>query len=618
MILRLAVGAAVLVLALDGGTYSLVSRHSLAIAVWWTILVGVALGLLPRARLGAATAMVGGLLTGFCAWTAASAAWAASAEEAFLEFDRAALFLGVFALVALSARREEAGTWCDGIAIGLVGVAAVALSSRLFPGVVGDDDVIRFLPDARGRLSFPVNYWNGLGILLALAVPLLLRAAVTARHPPVRALAVAPLPALSAALYLTSSRGAAVTALVGAGAFLALTHERWPASAAAAVGAAGSVAAVAVLASRPDLANAVGDAPSRQGPTAAALIALTCVATGAAYGFAGRVLGRTRIPPRVGWALAGAAVVAVVAATIAADPAERFEAFKRTPDQVSLPRGGFASTHLLSGGGSGRWQFWAAAADEFRADPLTGGAAGSYEAWWAEHGSFAYFVRDAHSLYLETLAELGLPGLLLVGGAFGAGLFFGVRGIRKANDRVTTAALTATFAAYAFGAGIDWMWELTVVSVVGVACLALLTGAGGGPPSPRPALRLAVPSAAAVMICLQALPLLTQLQMQESQAAVARGDGIRAVDEAKAATRLEPWAASPRVQLALVYEQSNTLRLARRAIAAALARDRSDWRTWLVAARIEAKSGDLPAARRSLARAIELNPRSPLFQRRRP
>jgi Tfp pilus assembly protein PilF len=45
----------------------------------------------------------------------------------------------------------------------------------------------------------------------------------------------------------------------------------------------------------------------------------------------------------------------------------------------------------------------------------------------------------------------------------------------------------------------------------------------------------------------------------------------------------------------------------------ALENDQSDWRLWLVAARIQTKAGDIAAARQSLAKARELNPKSQLF-----
>jgi len=52
---------------------------------------------------------------------------------------------------------------------------------------------------------------------------------------------------------------------------------------------------------------------------------------------------------------------------------------------------------------------------------------------------------------------------------------------------------------------------------------------------------------------------------------------------------------------------------AREAIAQAIDRDPTDWRLWYTRTRLETRAGDVPAARRSLRRATELNPRSPLF-----
>ena len=56
------------------------------------------------------------------------------------------------------------------------------------------------------------------------------------------------------------------------------------------------------------------------------------------------------------------------------------------------------------------------------------------------------------------------------------------------------------------------------------------------------------------------------------------------------------------------------LRPAETWIEKAIARDSEDWRLWLVAARLETKLGRVAAAERSLDRAVELNPRSPLFK----
>jgi Flp pilus assembly protein TadD len=48
-------------------------------------------------------------------------------------------------------------------------------------------------------------------------------------------------------------------------------------------------------------------------------------------------------------------------------------------------------------------------------------------------------------------------------------------------------------------------------------------------------------------------------------------------------------------------------------IGEAIDRDRTDWRLWLVSARIETEAGNITEARSDLRRAKSLNPRSPLF-----
>src|SRR5207248_6362847 len=98
-----------------------------------------------------------------------------------------------------------------------------------------------FLPGIQTRLSFPIGYWNGLGAYLGLCYPLVLRIALVARASWTRALALATLPAVSAALYLTSSRGGFATAALGLIVFVAATSRRWGAVGALAASACGSI-----------------------------------------------------------------------------------------------------------------------------------------------------------------------------------------------------------------------------------------------------------------------------------------------------------------------------------------------------------------------------------------
>ena len=234
--------------------------------------------------------------------TLLSVTWAPGAESAFAEFDRIALYLGVVVLVLLAGGPSTAPALADGMAIGLAGVAGVALVSRFFPHTFSTHSVVRLLPGAQARLTFPVDYWNGLAILLALAIPLLLRTATAERSPLARGFALAPFPAIVSAIYLTASRGGVAAALAGLAVFLALTPDRWRALAAVMVAAAGSAAAIAVLVERHALVD--GPLGSRaavdQGHSAAVLIGIACVLTGLAYGLMGARAPRLHPPPALG------------------------------------------------------------------------------------------------------------------------------------------------------------------------------------------------------------------------------------------------------------------------------------------------------------------------------
>jgi tetratricopeptide (TPR) repeat protein len=282
--------------------------------------------------------------------------------------------------------------------------------------------------------------------------------------------------------------------------------------------------------------------------------------------------------------------------------------------------------HLFSTSGNGRWQWWTSAVDEFQSKPVTGRGAGSYESWWLEHATIPAFVRDAHSLYLETLGELGIVGLALLLAFLVSCVVESVRRLagRLQGERAAVAALLALVAAYLFEAGIDWMWELTAVSLVAVFTLGLLTGPATEPElgGPRPvaarrrglpAVRVAASAIAFGFILAEAIPLLASMEVRRSQDAVTAGNIVEALDRAESARSIQPWAASPYLQLALVDELGGRIPEARAAIETAISKDDHDWSLWLVAARIQTKAGAIAEARRSLARAKELNPKSSLF-----
>ena len=620
------IAVVLVVLALHDGGAPLATRSVAGVLVWWAVLLAVAFSLAPRAAVPRAALLAAGLLGAFAVFGALSATWAPSAERAFLESGRVLVHVGIVLVAIIATRPGDAARWADGLALGIVAVAGIALAQRLFPGLLPEDEVATVLENAATRLTYPIGYWNGLAILTALAVPLLLRAATAPGHPAWRGLAIAPFPILAGTVYLTSSRGGVAVALVGAAAFVALTARRLAAVQALLVAAAASAGAVAVLRARDVLVDGPLDsaAADSQGGEAAVLIVALCVAAGVAHGVLARFApARLPLPRPAAAGVTLAALLALAAATAAAGPGDRVREFKEPPPNVGL--GAFGTEeHITGGGGSGRWQFWDAALEQFGEHPLTGEGAGSYEAWWAQHGTIDWFVRNAHSLWFETLGELGIVGFLLLAAAFIVAVAEGARrlGGRADGERTTIASLLALVAAFAVGAGIDWIWQLPAVAAVCAVTLGLLVGPATAFGAAQPATarrglgrRAAVVLAAWFAICALAVPFLGAREIDASQDAVRRGDLAEAMDRAASSQALQPWAASPRLQRALVHEEAGDVPAARREIDEAIERDARDWRLRLVAARLATYDGDIRAARTQLGHARRLNPRSPALRR---
>ena len=96
-------------------------------------------------------------------------------------------------------------------------------------------------------------------------------------------------------------------------------------------------------------------------------------------------------------------------------------------------------------------------------------------------------------------------------------------------------------------------------------------------------------------------------------ATAADGRLTTALKDSRTAERLQPYAATPNLQRALVLEEAGDLGRAAVAARVATADESTNWRTWLVLARLDARRGKAAAAVRELRIARRLNPRSALF-----
>jgi hypothetical protein len=611
------VAAAVFALSYADGGFASTTRSYAGIAAWWLLGAGAAIGIASaRAGINRLAVVALGLFAAFAIWILISVNWATDAERAFAQFNQVSLYVAVLAIAIVLARLVPASWVVGGVAVALCAIATVAFVSRCFPSSFGLQPGQTILTALTARLSFPLGYWNGLGIEVALAYPLLLAIMTSRRSRVASALAALPLPILASVMYFTSSRGAFVAAAVGVVVYIALTPRRWAAAAALVVAGAAGAVAVAVLVPKKSLVDGAMDTPLgvQQGHHAALWIGITCVFTALVWVGLAELGRRVSTPPRrVGVAVVVAVVGLFLVAVVASHPVRKFDQFK---NNNPVPAGSHATgttNHLLGSSGSGRWQFWGAAVSEFRAHPLNGGGAGSWEAWWLQHGSLPLPSEFAHSLYLEALGELGIAGLLLI---FGAVVVAAVGAVRSAlllrSGEVAAAAACgiAFFAAAAY----DWVWQLAGIAIVGVGLIGFALGAL---PAERPAawgrfgvLRPALALLAVAAIIPQYVGLAAGTHLRNSQNAYSVGDGPRARSEALAAKAVEPWAASPYLQLGFVAEAEHAYPEAVRWGREAIQRSRRDWSLWAAQAFFETKNGNVGAARRDLAEARRLNPHS--------
>jgi hypothetical protein len=619
--------APVLYLALRGGGYDLVVYSEAGLAAWWVVLLGVVAGVLPAGKIARLGWVCLGLWAAFFIWTAVAGTWSESAQRTVDEVGRISAYGAFFVLGLCTVRRSTLRSLLGGLAVAFGVVSLLAVLSRLYPGSFPKDQLIQFFPGSNVRLDYPFNYANGTGEFLAIGIPLLGLMAARARTIAGQAIAAAALPLAVLGLVMTASRGAVVTAFVGIVIFYALVSRRLVKLLAGLPAASGATVLVVALLHRPALRHGLSDAAALTQRHQLALLALvTCAAVALVqaavglvmrYGLPASSLRVGRRPAAVTAAITAVLVIGIaVAAGVPATLSHQWRVFKG----LSVGQSGDVYARLGTVAGSHRYQYWQAAVHAFQAKPLTGIGPGTFQFYWAQHGSISEHILNAHSLYLETLAETGVIGAALIVALLATILLAGiVRALRSPPlERTLLAGATAAFGAFCAAAVFDWVWQLPAIALA-----ALLLGAGIlGPRNVqtperrrwpvRAALRGAVALVVLAAIAALAIPLGMTSAIRSSQAQARAGHLRAALADAATAQNLEPYAATPRLQRALLLEQLGDLAAARVAIAQAEAREPANWQIWLIAARIEAESGHARAAVRAFREAHRLDPRDPV------
>lgn len=321
---------------------------------------------------------------------------------------------------------------------------------------------------------------------------------------------------------------------------------------------------------------------------------------------------------RASLAALGVAVIAAVAIGLAAGLpgklSDDWQTFKSPTAPAATGAGRFTSTS-----GNGRYQYWQSSVDANATDPVTGIGPGNWEFWWAQHASIPGFVLNAHSLYFETLAEVGIVGLIVIVGLVAWVLAVGARrALTWPRDRTLFAAATAGAAAFAVAAGVDWVWQLAVIPIAFLLLAAAILQPGGGAKTQSEgrrslAPRLVLGGLAIVSLVGIAIPLAGSEAISQSQTEVRSANLGAALGDAQTARDIQPYSASASIQEALVLELQGDPSGAATAARAATQEEPDNWQNWVVLSRVETELGNAPQAIDAYRKARALNPLSSLF-----
>jgi tetratricopeptide (TPR) repeat protein len=306
------------------------------------------------------------------------------------------------------------------------------------------------------------------------------------------------------------------------------------------------------------------------------------------------------------------AALAVTAPKISRQINRQYNAFVH----LAPPTGG----SRLSSGAGNRYDYWRVAIKEFDSEPFHGVGAGSYDPDYYRLRRTTDAIEQPHSLELQTLAELGIVGALLLLAWLGAvGLGF-VRTARRASEdwlaRTLVVAAGGAFIAWLVATSVDWMAlipGLTGIALAAAAALDRPRRSTRMPTSlwPRVALVAAV-AAVAIVGAVAIAPRVFSLDAQDAaQAALAREQPRTAAADATKALAYDSSSVNALVLRAAAFARLHAFAPARADLERAISLEPQNWATWALLGDLLTRRGERRAARAAYRHALRLNPLEP-------
>jgi hypothetical protein len=582
--------------------------------------------------------------------TSLSVLWSISPELTYIEVGRTLAYLTVFAAAVAGARLFPRAAphvlWA--LLIGAMAPVFYALASRVWPGSLAANEV-------SNRLGQPFDYWNAVGSVAAMAVPILLwLGSRKGGSSTARMLAYPLMGACFVAIALTQSRGAAAAAVVGAVAWFVIVPLRLrslPVLVLPAI-AAGAVSAWAL--SKDPFTKAFQPLSAKEavagdfGTIVLLMLAVLMLVGAAVEAGSARRVPSARMRRRIGIAAVAVAVLVPLAGFTSVAFSER-----GIGDRISELTSETKVAPQESGGrvfeaSSSRGKYWREAWRVFEARPVEGVGAGAFAVARLRFRNDTSVTRHAHGWFAQTLADFGLIGLTLtllmfltwaVAALSATGLL--PRRLLRGGDeqrtplrrdwdaqRIALVALLLVPLVFGVQSLLDWTWFIPAPAVMALIAAGYLAGRGplgseadeAAAPAPdfsrrptwgRIAAGVGAVATAALIAWAVWQPEASDRATNEALALADEKKWDAAVERTKDAEDINPLTPDPLLVRASIDTQANRIRDAEHALQQAVISFPGDPQTWYRLAAFQLGTLDAPeAAAKTIRGALYLDPHS--------
>jgi hypothetical protein len=618
--------------------------------------IACAIGVLFTSRTRPRGAVTAGLFVAVALLTALSIEWSVAPGDSWIETNRTLAYLAVFVgAVALGNLGPAAGELVlRALLTAATIVVGYALISRVWPADLAELEIY-------ARIAQPFGYWNAVGVTAAIALPLTLAiGARRAMRPAVSALAYPIAGLLIVALFLTYSRSALLAAVIVVVLWLVFVPLRLRSATVLIAAGAGALPVLLWATSKAAFSDDGVPVSVREdvGPEFGVILLVLVLAL-YAVGFAfTSSRGRMRIGEdarrAIGQALVAGLLVAAVLGVGAVALSDRglggtlSDRWNELADDNLTPTGGPGRLGATS---SSRSQYWRQAIDVFEDEPLTGVGAGGFGTAGLRFRETTLISHNAHGYPMQTLADLGLIGLVVTLALGLAWLIAALRAVGATprsrigqlfligrpervdhmrapawtDDRFAVTALFLAAVAYGIQSALDWTWLVPGPTVMALVAAGFVAGRGPAPeaaaptePPPRARVTpvrvaLAVGAVVAALAASWSIwqPERADNKADEALALSGRGQVEAALDAAHDAQDIDPLSIKPLFAEAAVQQRAGRDDEALAVFRRAALEHRDDPQAWLRLADFQLYELDDPkAALAALDQALYLDPLS--------